>query len=40
MTTLGTIFFKTRAEARSFATKTKRKAPTTKQAQGWAVVIK
>lgn len=36
------IFFKTRTQARSFAQKTNRKAPTTKDqsVNKWAVVIK
>jgi len=40
MNTLGTIFFKTRLQARVHAVKTGNKAPTTKAEKGWAVSLK
>ena len=40
MKTLGTIYFKTRSQARSFAVKTSNKAPTTKAEKGWPVSLK
>lgn len=34
------MYFRTRKQARSFASKTQRKAPATKQENGWAVKLK